>query len=148
ALSLLEAPHSVVDKKQASTLKISKGTIKFKDVYFGYRQNDQLFNNLQLEIKGSEKVGLVGFSGSGKTTLVNLILRSYDVTAGAILIDDQSIADVTQASLRQQIALIPQDPSLFHRSILENIRYGRIDASDEEVFLAAQKAHCDTFISQ
>jgi ATP-binding cassette subfamily B protein len=146
ALSLLESPHSVVDKRDAKMLRVLKGTIELKDVTFSYRQHNQLFHNLSLRINAGEKVGLVGFSGSGKTTLVNLILRSYDVDQGEILIDDQLITDVTQASLRQQIALIPQDPSLFHRSVLENIRYGRIDATDEEVMTAAQKAHCDEFI--
>lgn len=146
ALSVLETPHSVVDEPNAKELHVSQGEIEFKAVSFGYRKNDQLFDNLNLKIKANEKVGLVGFSGSGKTTLVNLILRSYDVDQGEILIDNQSTAAITQASLREQIALIPQDPSLFHRSILENIRYGRIDASDEEVIRAAQKAHCDEFI--
>lgn len=146
ALSLLETPHSVVDNPNAKALQVSQGMIEFKGVSFGYRKNDQLFNDLSLEIRASEKIGLVGFSGSGKTTLVNLILRSYDIRKGKILIDNQPISEVTQASLRQQIALIPQDPSLFHRSILENIRYGKIDASDEEVMIAAQKAHCDDFI--
>jgi ATP-binding cassette subfamily B protein len=146
ALSLLETPHSVVDKRDATTLDVKHGNIELKHVRFSYRQHNPLFDDLSLKINAGEKVGLVGFSGSGKTTLVNLILRSYDVDQGQILIDDQPITDVTQSSLRQSIALIPQDPSLFHRSVLENIRYGRIDASDEEVMHAAKKAHCDEFI--
>lgn len=90
----------------------------------------------------------MGFSGSGKSTFVNLILRFYDIQSGAILIDDQDIAAVTGLSLREQIAMIPQEPSLFHRTLMENIRYGRTDASDAEVIQAAQLAHCDEFIEQ
>lgn len=93
-------------------------------------------------------MGLVGFSGSGKSTLVNLILRFYDIQSGEILIDGQNICQVTGDSLRQQIAMIPQDPTLFHRSLMENIRYGREEASDQEVFEAAKLAHCHEFIDQ
>jgi ATP-binding cassette subfamily B protein len=146
ALSLLESPHSVIDHPNASALTVTQGKIEFKKVGFGYLKNDPLFQDLSFKINSQEKIGLVGFSGSGKTTLVNLILRSHDIGAGEILIDGKNIAHVTQDSLRQQIALIPQDPSLFHRSIMENIRYGRLDASDEEVIEAAKKAHCDEFI--
>lgn len=95
-----------------------------------------------------QKVGLVGFSGSGKSTFVNLILRLFHAESGEIRIDDQSIAEVTQDSLREQITMIPQDTSLFHRSLLENIRYGRVTATDEEVIVASQMAYCHAFISQ
>jgi ATP-binding cassette subfamily B protein len=93
-------------------------------------------------------VGLVGFSGSGKSTFVNLILRFYDIQSGQILIDNQNVADVTQDSLREQIAMIPQDPTLFHRTLMENIRYGRLTATDEEVTVAAKLAHCEEFIDK
>jgi ATP-binding cassette, subfamily B, bacterial len=105
------------------------------------------FKNKTITIAGGEKVGLVGFSGSGKSTFVNLILRLFEVESGSILIDKQNINEVTQASLRENIALIPQDVSLFHRSLLDNIRYGRIDATDEEVIAASKKATCHEFIA-
>jgi ATP-binding cassette subfamily B protein len=93
-------------------------------------------------------VGLVGFSGSGKTTFVNLILRNYDIEKGRILIDGQDVSKVTQSSLRDHISIIPQEPTLFHRSLMDNIRYGRLDATDEEVFQASIQAHCHEFIEK
>src|SRR6202035_3239955 len=105
-----------------------------------------VFKDLNLAILPGQKIGLVGFSGSGKSTFVNLILRFYDLQCGRILVDDQDIAAVTQDSLRAQIAMIPQDPALFHRSLMENIRYGRLDATDEEVITASTLAHCHEFI--
>jgi ATP-binding cassette subfamily B protein len=107
-----------------------------------------VFSGLNLRIGAGEKVGLVGYSGSGKSTLLNLVLRLFDLQHGRILIDGVDITGVTQESLRRAIAMIPQDPMLFHRSLLENIRYGRLDASDEEVRAAARKAHADEFIGQ
>ena len=106
-----------------------------------------LFEKESVSIEAGQKVGLVGYSGSGKSTFVNLILRLYDVKNGSILIDDQDIKNVTQSSLRNSIAMIPQDPSLFHRSLMENIRYGSMSATDEDVVLAAKKAHAHEFIS-
>jgi ATP-binding cassette subfamily B protein len=103
---------------------------------------------MNVTIQSGSKTGLVGFSGSGKSTFVNLILRFFDVSSGKILIDWQDIKQVTQDSLRQSIALIPQDTSLFHRSLMENIRYGRLEATDEEVFEVSKQAHCDEFIRQ
>jgi ATP-binding cassette subfamily B protein len=146
ALSILKSRHTVIDKPGATPLIVRKGEIEFQDVEFGHRQGDHLFKGLSLKINPSEKVGLVGFSGSGKTTLINLILREFDIAAGRILIDGQDISTVTQHSLRTQISVIPQETHLFHRSIMENIRYGRLDASDEEVIEAATKAHCHDFI--
>lgn len=148
AIALLETSqitHS--DKPEATTLVFHKGTIIFNNVKFHYKGTKPLFQNKSIEIKAGQKVGLVGYSGGGKSTFVNLILRLYDVTDGAILIDGQDIRDVTQDSLRKNIAMIPQDPSLFHRSLMENIRYGRIDATDEEVIEAAKKSHAHEFIS-
>ena len=146
ALSLLRAEHEVIDKPQAIPLIVNQGKIEFSNIMFGYRKNNPLFSGLSVSISPNEKVGLVGFSGSGKTTFVNLILRAYDLTQGMILIDNQNIADVTQASLREQISLIPQEPSLFHRSVRENIGYGNLNASKEEIEAAARMAHCHELI--
>lgn len=146
ALSIINKSHDIVDAPNATSLKIIHGAIEFKDVNFSYQKNNLVFNQLNVTIGGGEKVGLVGFSGSGKTTFVNLVLRFYDVDAGKILIDHQDIAQVYQDSLRSQTAVIPQDPMLFHRTLMENIRYGRLDASDEEVIAASKLAHCHEFI--
>lgn len=146
ALSIIQAPHDLLDNPHAPALKVSKGEISFDNVTFRYRKESNLFRDKNITIYAGEKVGLVGFSGSGKTTFVNLILRYFDVEKGRILIDDQDIAKVTQESLRNQIGVIPQDPSLFHRTILENIRYGRLDASDQEVYEACKQANCEEFI--
>jgi len=149
AIVLLEMTESMhLDKPNATILRCDKGQINFDQVKFHYKGTDPLFDTLSVEINAGQKVGLVGFSGSGKTTFANLILRLYDVTEGAIKVDGQDIRDITQDSLRQNIAMIPQDPSLFHRSLMENIRYGRIDASDEEVIDAAKKAHAHEFIDK
>lgn len=147
SLMSLMLPIEIVDKSNASVLKCHSGKITFNNVKFHYQGTEPLFQNKSVEILPGQKVGLVGFSGGGKSTFVNLIMRFFDVTYGAILIDDQDIRDVTQDSLRENIAMIPQDPSLFHRSLMENIRYGRIDASDDEVVEAARKAHAHEFIS-
>lgn len=147
SLMSLIVPLEICDTKNAIPLNCSNGFITFDKVKFHYKGTKPLFQNMSIEIKAGQKVGLVGYSGSGKSTFVNLILRLYDVTDGAILIDGQDIRSVTQDSLRENIAMIPQDPSLFHRSLMENIRYGRIDASDEEVIEAAIKAYAHEFIS-
>jgi ATP-binding cassette subfamily B protein len=148
SLIALMEPLEIQDKLDASVLNCSYGKITFRKVQFKYKDTESLFQNKSMEIKAGEKVGLVGYSGGGKSTFVNLILRLYDITSGAILIDDQDIRDVTQDSLRTSIAMIPQDPSLFHRSLMENICYGKIDASNEEVIEAAKKAHAHEFITQ
>jgi ATP-binding cassette subfamily B protein len=146
SLMSLMIPLEIQDKPDAVILKCNHGQITFDNVKFHYKGTEPLFQNKSIEIKAGQKVGLVGYSGGGKSTFVNLILRLYDVTDGAILIDGQDIRDVTQDSLRASIAMIPQDPSLFHRSLMDNIRYGRIDATDEEVISAAKKAHAHEFI--
>lgn len=147
SLSLIRQPHDIKDIKGAKALLITKGEIKFDHVTFHYSSKRNLFKEKTVTIPGGQKVGLVGFSGSGKTTFVNLILRHFEVEKGQILIDDQNIQTITQDSLRSQIALIPQDVSLFHRTLMENIRYGRVDATDQEVFEASKKAHCHEFIN-
>lgn len=147
ALTILETPHEIVDSKDAKPLQVHAGKIEFLDVGFRYSDAGQLFKNKNIVIPARQKIGLVGFSGSGKSTFVNLILRLFDVQSGQICIDGQNIAQVTQTSLREQITMIPQDTSLFHRSLLENIRYGRVTASDDEVIAAAKMAHCHEFIS-
>ena len=146
ALSLLQAPITLVDAPQAKELSIRQGKIQFQKVHFQYQNMSPLFSNKSILIKPGEKVGLVGYSGSGKTTFVNLILRLFDIQSGQILIDDQDIAGVTQDSLRKAISFIPQDPTLFHRTLLDNIRYGNPEAFEEDVIVAAQKAHAHEFI--
>jgi len=148
SLISLMLPIEILDKPNAGTLRCHSGKITFDNVKFHYKGSETLFQNKSVEISQGQKVGLVGFSGGGKSTFVNLIMRFYDVTDGAILIDGQDIRDVTQDSLRENIAMIPQDPSLFHRSLMENIRYGRIDATDEEICAAAKKAHAHEFIEK
>lgn len=148
ALSVISDPHEIEDIPEAPVLVVPKGEIVFEDVTFSYEEGKKIFHNKSLTIKAGEKVGLVGFSGAGKSTFVQLIMRSYDLEKGKITIDGQDISKVSQDSLRNQIAYIPQDPTLFHRSLMDNIRYGKIDANDEEIFEASRKANCDEFIEQ
>ncbi|AMP89735.2 ABC transporter ATP-binding protein [Legionella pneumophila] len=147
SLKALVIPHEIKDKNNASQLVVTQGQIEFFRVKFHYQGGYSLFQNKSVTIEAGQKVGLVGYSGSGKSTFVNLILRLYEVVEGQILIDGQNLSEVTQESLRQAIAMIPQDPTLFHRSLMDNIRYGRTDATDEEVILASRKAHAHEFIS-
>ncbi len=147
ALQTILEPAQLEDSKNATQLAVSRGNITFDRVNFHYPETPNLFSNLSVTIQAGQKVGLVGYSGGGKTTFINLILRLYDVTGGHILIDDQDIRDVTQDSLHLAIATIPQDPSLFHRTLMENIRYGKHGATDEEVIEAAKKAGAHKFIS-
>lgn len=148
SLSYIFIPLTINDKKNASDLIIKDGKITFKHVKFHYQDTEPLFQNKSVTILPRQKVGLVGYSGGGKSTFVNLILRLYDVTEGRILIDDQDIREITQDSLRSNVGMIPQDPLLFHRTLMDNIRYGRIDATDEEVIKAAQRAHAHKFITK
>jgi len=147
ALTLVTAPLTVQDKPGAQPIAIRQGKIEFDGVQFHYKQGRNIFNDKDLVIEGGQKIGLVGFSGAGKSTFVHLILRFYDVTGGRILIDGQNISDIQQESLRAQIAMIPQDTTLFHRTLMENIRYGKLDATDEEVKHAAKLAYCEEFIA-
>lgn len=149
ALTVIECPLAVeVADKNLADLKVTKGSIVFDRVVFFYADGGRLFENKSVEIPPYQKVGLVGYSGAGKSTFVNLILGLYELTDGRILIDGQDIAGVKKSSLREAITMIPQDPSLFHRSLMDNIRYGCSDASDEMVIAAAKKAHAHEFISQ
>ena len=177
----LSAPQTIVDKPNASILKVSDGHIVFDHVDFSYEGEDdatglnkhksdkpldnmnedaaipaadsaagtsyaKLLDNFYLDIKSGEKIGLVGRSGAGKSTLVNLLLRFFDVDKGKIYIDGQAIDEVTQESLRQQIGMVTQDTSLLHRTVRENIAYGRPDATDEEIIIAAKQAQAWDFI--
>ena len=139
ALSIISPKHEIIDVPDAGRLQISKGKIVFDKVHFQYKKGQSVFADKSITIDPGQRVGLVGFSGSGKSTFVNLILRFFDVDSGKILIDGQDIKSVTQESLRSQIAMIPQDPVLFHRSLEENIGYGRLDASKEEIIEAPKK---------
>ncbi len=146
ALELVREPHGLVDREGAGPLVVTRGEIAFQDVSFEYHAGQNLFAGKNITIRAGEKVGLVGFSGSGKSTFVNLILRLYDLEGGVIRIDGQDIAGVTQDSLRAQISLIPQEPVLFHRSLRDNIAYGREDADEAMIVEAAKLAHCHGFI--
>lgn len=146
ALKIIYVPHAIQDIPQARQLAISDGSITFDNVQFQYKDAKVLFENKTVVVPPGQKVGLVGYSGSGKSTFVNLILRLFDISHGRILIDGQDIKQVTQDSLRQKIGMIPQDPSLFHRTLMDNIRYGRIEATEKEVQEAAQRAHAHEFI--
>ena len=144
-LQIIDTPHEIQDKS-SKKLKLQHGAISFNNVNFSYGEN-QIFHDLNFHIKPGERVALVGESGSGKTTITKLLFRLYDIQKGEILIDDQNIAEVTQESLRSSMSMIPQDPILFHRSIRENIAYGKPNASDEEIIAAAKMARCHEFIS-
>ncbi|MFT4938868.1 MAG: ATP-binding cassette subfamily B multidrug efflux pump [Paraglaciecola sp.] len=149
-MNTLANPIAVKDKQESKNLNISGGGISFKDVNFAYAGAEnkpiKVFSNLNIEILPGEKVGLVGRSGAGKSTLVNLLLRFYDVQSGQILIDGQDITDVGQESLRANISMVTQDTSLLHRSVRDNIMYGRLDASEEDMRRAAEQAESSEFI--
>jgi ATP-binding cassette, subfamily B, bacterial len=138
--------HEVKDAPGAAPLVVRRGEIRLEDVTFGYRSELPVFRRLSLTLRGGERVGLVGYSGSGKSTLVSLILRLYDPQGGRILVDGADIREVTQTSLHQQIGLIPQDPTLFHRTLRENIGYGKIGADTDAVETAASRAYAHDFI--
>ena len=146
ALATLLVPHRLRDHPQATSLVRSGTTVVFEDIDFAYPDGRRVFTNFSLRIEPGQRAGLVGQSGCGKSTLFVLLQRFYDVQGGRILLGGQDIARVTQESLRAAIAVVPQDISLFHRSIMENIRYGRPDASDADVHAAIVAANCDDFI--
>ncbi len=142
----IATPRTMRDRDDAARLRMDKGEIRFEDVHFGYGAAKGVLHGVDLVIKPGERIGLVGPSGAGKSTMVSLLLRFFDVDSGRILIDGQDIAGLTQDSLRAQIAMVTQDTSLLHRSIRENIRYGRPDATEAEVRAAAARAHALEFI--
>jgi len=138
-------PHEIENASNAKTLKVKKGEIVFKNVGFAYPEQKRIFDKFNLKIKAGEKVGIVGLSGNGKTTLINLLQRAYDIDEGQILIDGQDIKKVTQTSLHQNLAIIPQETVLFHRSLRDNIGYG-VEATDKQIKRAAKIACADDFI--
>ena len=139
-------PLRLIDSADAKPLVVHEGRIAFEDVRFGYGRETGVLEGFSLTVRPGEKIGLVGRSGAGKSTVVNLLLRFFDLEGGRILIDGQDISQMTQESLRAQISVVTQDTSLLHRSIRENIRYGRPDASEAEIVEAARLAHADEFI--
>jgi len=147
AMPVMTTPPTIIDRPDAAKLTVSRGEIRFESVGFAYKAGKPVTDNLSLKVRPGEKVGLVGVSGAGKTTLVSLLLRFYDIRDGAILIDGQDIRTVTQASLRRNIGVIAQDVALLHRSVGDNIRYGRPDATQEEIEQAAKAARADAFIA-
>jgi len=143
---ILDKPYEVIDNSIQVMSNIN-GKVVFDDVTYIYKNNNiKVLDNFNLTISAGEKIAVVGSSGAGKTTLVRLLMRLFDVTSGSIFIDDFDISKISQQNLREQISFVPQDPVLFHRTLMENIRYGRRDATDEEVIKAAELAHCEEFI--
>ena len=147
-MATLSKSQTILDKPGALPLKVEKGEINFEHVDFSYESGKPLLNGFNLTIKPGEKVGLIGRSGAGKSTIVNLLLRFYEPQSGKICIDGQNINEITQESLRAQIGLVTQDTSLLHRSVRDNIVYGRPDAGEEEMIQAAQRAEAADFIPQ
>ena len=149
SLNEIVRPHDITDKSGARRLNVEKGEVQFDNVSFAYDHDKRkVFANLSFEVKGGEKVGVVGTSGAGKTTLMKLLLRQHDILSGIITIDGQSIQDVTQESLRENISIVPQEPMLFHRTIRENILYGKLNATESEMIEVAKKAQAHDFIEQ
>ncbi|HTV50630.1 MAG TPA: ABC transporter ATP-binding protein, partial [Steroidobacteraceae bacterium] len=150
SIETLIVPPTITDRRAAPALAVTRGAIHFDRVGFSYdlagKGSRHVVKSFELRIPAGQRLGLVGPSGAGKTTLMGLLMRMHDVTEGAIRIDGQDLREVTQESLRQALALIPQDTTLFHRSLMENVRYGRPGASDEEVMRAARRAHAHEFI--
>ena len=145
-MDTIAQPRSVADVPSAGILTVPYGEIEFENITFSYPQQSAVFDHFSLDIKPGERIGLVGSSGAGKSTLVSLLLRLYDLKNGSIRIDQQNIAEVTEESLRQNIAIVTQDTSLLHRTIGENIAYGRPDASEQQILRAVKLAKADSFI--
>lgn len=143
---ILETTPAVQDTESPEECRIGKGDIKFKNLSFAYEEKTEVFENFDFHIPSGKKIGLVGESGAGKTTITKLLLRFSEPQKGDILIDGQSIYTIVQEDLRRNISFVPQEPVLFHRSLLDNIRYGDLDATDEEIYEVAKKAHAHDFI--
>jgi len=146
-INTLSKPHTVIDRPKAPALKVTQGDVHFDNVRFSYGGKRTIIDGLNLRIRPSEKIGLVGRSGAGKTTILNLLLRFYDVESGRVLIDGQDISEVQQDSVRAQVGMVTQDTSLLHRSVRDNILYGRPDASDADMIRAAERAEAIDFIN-
>ncbi|GMU73957.1 MAG: ABC transporter ATP-binding protein [Candidatus Campbellbacteria bacterium] len=147
-VEILEKPYDVADVPGARALEVPHGEIVFDHVSFAFNKTRVVLDDFSLTIAPGEKIAFVGPSGAGKSTITKLLLRFFDVASGRIRIDGQDISHVTQDSLRENVALVPQEPALFHRTLMDNIRYGRLEATDNEVFEAAKKARCHEFISE
>ena len=145
-INTLSIPNAVADNERAKDLQVTAGDIEFKDVSFSYNDDGEVFKHLNLHIPAAEKIGIVGRSGAGKSSLVSLLLRFYDIQSGTVSIDHQNIRDVRQESLRANIAMVTQDTSLLHRSVRENIMFGRPEASEEQMIAAAEQAQAHEFI--
>ena len=145
-METLSKPLQIQDNPNATPITVSKGAIQFEEVGFNYGEEKTVIKQLNLSIKPGEKIGLVGRSGAGKSTLVNLLMRFFDVERGAVKIDGQDIRETTQDSLRAHIGMVTQDTALLHRSVRENLLYGRPDATEEEMISAAKKAQAHEFI--
>jgi ATP-binding cassette subfamily B protein len=145
---LLDEEPSIVDLPDAQEMPTIEGKVELQSVFAAYKEEESVLNGISFKVEPGQTIAIVGPTGAGKTTLVNLILRFYDVTGGAVLIDDLDIRFVTKESLREQIGIVLQDTFLFSTSVMENIRFGRPDATDEEVFAAAELAHADIFIER
>jgi ATP-binding cassette, subfamily B, multidrug efflux pump len=146
SMETIARPHAIVDTADARPLRVTRGAIRFERVTFHYGREEGVFEGLDFSIAPGDKVGIVGASGAGKTTIASLLLRLHDLEGGRILIDGQDIARVTQDSLRRQIGVVTQDTSLLHRSIRDNIAYGRLDATEADIERAARLAHAHRFI--
>jgi ATP-binding cassette subfamily B protein len=146
-VEILLLPHEIKDKPNAKELKVSKGEIKFENLVFNFNDTRKVLNDINLTIKPGEKIALIGPSGAGKTTFVRLLLRLYSPTSGKILIDHTDISETTQESLKKNISMVPQDSILFHRTLAENIAYGKRGATKKEIEKAATLAHCNEFIN-
>ncbi|NTW15518.1 MAG: ABC transporter ATP-binding protein [Candidatus Moranbacteria bacterium] len=147
-VEIFELPQDLTDPERPEECRISKGRIAFRDVSFRYPGGDTVFEKFSFSVRAGEKVGLVGPSGGGKSTVTKLLLRFVDPQEGAIEIDGQDICRIRQDDLRSRIAYVPQDPLLFHRSLRENIGYGRVGASEEEILSASRRAHADEFVAR
>jgi ATP-binding cassette subfamily B protein len=148
AVQVLGLPHEMQDAADAKSLVVGGGAISFRDVSFTYPSGQTVLKDFSLDVPAGQKIGLVGRSGAGKSTIIALLQRLYDPAAGEVRVDGQNVAHVTQESLRSSIAVVQQDISLFHRSLLENLRYGRPEATDEEVYRAVEAAKCTEFIDK
>ncbi len=147
-VSIMETPHAIQDAAEAMPLTLAAGVVEFKNVSFSFVTNRMVLSHFTLRINGGEKIALVGPSGAGKSTITSLLFRLYDPDEGLISVDGQDIRTVTQESLRSNISFVPQESILFHRTLRDNICYGKRDATEEEMILAAKQAHCHEFISK